>query len=173
MPELPEVETIRLGLQRYLVGHKIKSVEIRLPKIFTGNTGDIIGAKALDVKRFGKGLVIDFDNYYSLAIHLKLTGQLIYVDRNTGSKVKFSEKTGGSLPNKWTCVVFYLDKNSVLYYNDLRQFGWIKIVKTNEVLKLPFFKELGPEPFKDLTFEKFKEIVLKSNLVIKVLQMSE
>src|SRR3989344_1300794 len=106
MPELPEVETIRLGLQKYLVGHKILDVEVRLNKIVTGDTKHVIGAKITDVRRFGKGLVIDLDNHYSIAIHIKLTGQLIYRGKEVSRVSKVSRgKIGGDLPNKWTHVI--------------------------------------------------------------------
>jgi|SRR3989344_1969614 len=172
MPELPEVETIRLGLQKYVVGKTIENVEIRLPKILSGDPKEIVGAKIIDVRRFGKGLVIDLDNNHSIAIHIKLTGQFIYRDSETSS-LKLSPKTGGTLPNKWTHVIFKLSKSAVLYYNDLRQFGWIRIVKSDKIKEISFFKDLGPEFFKDLTFEKFSNITSKSNLKIKVLLMDQ
>ena len=89
MPELPEVETIKLGLQKYLLGHKILDVDIRLPKIFQGDPKDTKGAKIIGIRRFGKGLVIDLDNKNSIAIHIKLTGQLIYRGPET-KKTAFS-----------------------------------------------------------------------------------
>lgn len=170
MPELPEVETIRLGLQKYLVGYRIEGVEVRLRKIVTGNTAHVTGARVKGVRRFGKGLVIDLDSGYSLAIHVKLTGQLIYQEEKVS---RVSDKVGGKLPNKWTHVIFKLDKGAVLYYNDLRQFGWIKIVKTEDVPRLPFFKDLGPEFLKDLTQPIFTKIVQSSNLSIKPLLMDQ
>ncbi len=181
MPELPEVETIRLGLQKYLVGQRIEKLEVRLPKIFQGSAKQIEGAKIIGVRRFGKGLVIDLSNNYSLAIHIKLTGQLIYRGPETAKVVNVSkEKIGGELPNKWTHVIFKLDKNSFLYYNDLRQFGWIKIVKTDDVKNLPFFKELGPEPpvaasigVQPLTQELFEGVIKSSNVAIKPLLMDQ
>ena len=202
---MPEVETIRLGLQRYIVGKTIEDVEVRLHKMLTGNPKDIIGAKVIDVRRFGKGLVIDLNNGYSIAAHIKLTGQFTYRDSLT-SNIKLSPKVGLVLPNKFTHVIFKLKSQisnlkstsqiSKLYYNDLRQFGWIKIVKTDEIQKLPFFKELGPEPpvldysSSDrvrrgsrevssrqartiLTLELFKQILSRSNLAIKVLIMDQ
>ena len=172
MPELPEVETIRLGLQKYIVGKRIEDVEVRLLKILTGNLKDIIGAKVIDVRRFGKGLVIDLNNGYSIAAHIKLTGQFVYRDDST-SKLKLSPKVGSQIPNKFTHVTFKLDKGAYLHYNDIRQFGWIKVLKTEDLKTIPFFKELGPEFFKDLDLEKFKIIVSKSNLAIKVLIMDQ
>jgi len=185
MPELPEVETIKLGLQKHLVGKKIVNADVRLRRILSGDEKNIIGATVKDVKRFGKGLVIELDNDYSIAAHIKLTGQFIYRDSTT-SNLKLSPKVGTQIPNKFTHVIFKLkitDKNSkfknefgenaYLYYNDIRQFGWIKIVKSDKIKEISFFKDLGPEPLKDLTLQKFQEIVSKSNLAIKVLIMDQ
>jgi len=179
MPELPEVETIKLGLQKYIVGHKILDVEIRVPKIFQGNKANIINAKVTGIKRVGKGLTIELNNEFCLAVHLKMTGQLVYSGKET-KNVVLSQKTGGELPSKYSHVIFSLDNGATLYFNDLRRFGWIKVIKKNEVYNMPFFKEMGPEPFnntdlgqKKLTFEDFKTILPKSNLPIKVLLMDQ
>jgi formamidopyrimidine-DNA glycosylase len=171
MPELPEVETIRLGLQKYLVGHKIQGVEVFDRKIFTGREKDIVGAKIIAVRRFGKGLVIDLDNDYSIAVHIKLTGQLIYRGEET-KNILLSDKVGG-LPSKFTRVIFNLDKGARLFFNDIRRFAWMKIIKSSDVKNLPFFKEMGPEPFSGLTQEKFEEIIRSSKTVIKPLLMDQ
>ncbi|OGH24523.1 MAG: DNA-formamidopyrimidine glycosylase [Candidatus Levybacteria bacterium RIFCSPLOWO2_01_FULL_39_24] len=173
MPELPEVEIIRLGLQKYLVGRKIEDVEVRVPKIFVGDKKNVIGATITGLNRIGKGLIIELDNDFVLAVHLKMTGQLVYVDNKIKGPI-LSPKVGGEkLPSKYSHIIFTLDNNSFLYYNDLRRFGWIKVVRKDKLMQIPFFKELGPEPLKDLTLKKFKDIVLKSNLVIKVLLMDQ
>lgn len=174
MPELPEVETIRRGLEKYVVGHKIESVDEINKGIIQGDTSHILNAKITDVRRIGKGLILDLDNAYSLAIHIKLTGQLIYRDPETEKEPVNPEKVG-AIPNKFTHVVFHLSKleasgqklEAVLYYNDQRRFGWIKILETSRVMDLPFFKEMGPEPFAkdigsgqaDLTLELFQNII--------------
>lgn len=175
MPELPEVETIRIGLLKYLVGHKILEVLVKLPRIVTGDIRNIVGAKVLDIERFGKGLVINLSNGYSIAIHIKMTGQLIYNDLAfiKNRNIHLSKEKVGTIPNKFTHVIFTLDKNAMLYYNDIRQFGWIKIIKKQDLKTLAFFKELGPEPFKDLTYEYFESILKKSGLSIKVLIMDQ
>ena len=172
MPELPEVETIRKGLDKYLVGHKIEDVELKNAKLFTGDPKDIIGAKVKEIRRFGKGLVIDLDNSFSLAIHVKLTGQLIYRDDKT-KDIPVSPAKVGTIPNNFTHVIFHLDKGAKLYYNDQRRFGWIKVVKTDKVGEMSYFKGIGPEPFKDLTYEKFKSRVSVSPVVIKPLLMDQ
>ncbi|TSC89998.1 MAG: Formamidopyrimidine-DNA glycosylase [Microgenomates group bacterium Gr01-1014_5] len=178
MPELPEVETIRLGLERYVVGKKIVEVEVRLKKILQGDITKITGAKFKKIRRFGKALSLDLDNNYSIAIHVKMTGQLIWVSDE--SKVSRVSKAVGQLPNKFTHVIFKLDKGS-LYYNDIRQFGWLKIISTSDVEQMPFVRELGPEPpignrdgeREILTPEKFKQIVSGKNTKIKVLLMDQ
>ena len=172
MPELPEVETIRLGLQKYIVGKTIEDVEVRLRRIFSGDEKNIIGAKITSIDRFGKGLVINLNNKYSIAAHIKLTGQFVYRDDST-LKLKLSAKVGSQIPNKFTHVTFKLDKGAYLHYNDIRQFGWIKILKTEDLKTIPFFKDLGPEPFGGLTFEIFKNIISKNNTAIKPLIMDQ
>ena len=173
MPELPEVETIRMGLEKYLVGHKIKDVEVRLRRMVTGDARHVTGAKVTKIERFGKGLVIHLDNEHAIAVHIKLTGQLIYRGPNTPKNQMVSKTKVGTIPNKFTHVIFHLDSGGTLYYNDLRQFGWIKIVKEDEVSKLPFFKELGPEFMKDLTLERFAEILLKFGSPVKAVIMAQ
>lgn len=173
MPELPEVETIRLGLEKYLGGHTILGVDVKLRKLLTGDTKYIVGAKVAGVRRVGKGLIIDLDNEYSIAIHVKLTGQLIYRGPGVPERVDLSKEKVGSIPNKWTHVVFTLDKGGMLYYNDLRQFGWIKIVRTDKVSKLPFFEEMGPEPLDGLTLDIFQKIIASSNSPVKSVLMDQ
>lgn len=211
MPELPEVETIRLGLQKYLVGHTIEEIEVRLPKMVSGDIKFVHGARVKGVRRFGKGLVIDLANDYSIAVHIKMTGQLIYKSSKVPKGTKVSEKVGGELPNKFTHVIFHLshpelaaqkgraylvsgsqskkempkrvrhDNNrgdAVLYYNDIRQFGWIKIVKSEKLKEISFFKELGPELFPSagqpaLAVDQFKTILSKAKGPIKPLLMDQ
>ncbi len=177
MPELPEVETIRLGLQKYLVGHTIEDVEVKLPRIVTGDIQSISGAKITKVERFGKGLVIELNNNFCIAIHVKLTGQLIYQDAASNAAdakgAGVSKGKVGTVPNKFTHVIFSLDKGGMLYYNDFRQFGWIKIVETDDLKTLEFFRDLGPEFFKDLTLEKFIQALSSSSSPVKVIIMDQ
>ena len=162
MPELPEVETIRRGLEKYLVGHIIKDIEIRKPNILYGRVEDVINAKVTGARRFGKALVIDLDNNFSLAIHVKMTGQLIY-----------RKEKKDDLPHKFTHIVFNLDHDSILFYNDIRRFGWIKIMKTEEIEKMKFIQGLGHEMLKDLTQDIFKNILKGKKTNIKTLLMDQ
>lgn len=183
MPELPEVETIRMGLEKYLLGQKIEDVDVRLGKtIKDGDVKDLIGGKIERIRRFGKALSIDLSNGYSIAIHIKLTGQLIYDGPGKPKDARPSEKlVGKSLPDRHTHIIFKLGKGGVLYYRDIRQFGWIRILKTDKVETLPFIHELGPEPPAAkaiggqalLTPERFKEILGKKKTKIKPLLMDQ
>ncbi len=175
MPELPEVETIRAGLQKHLVGHTIKDIQINMAKQISGDVDAILGAIIMEVNRFGKGLVIDLDNGYSITIHVKMTGQMLYRNSKTTKQVIAGNAKVDitALPDKYTHVIFNLDKNAFLYYRDLRQFGWIKIVRSDSVASQPFFKSLGPEPLRDLKLEKFRTILNRRKTPIKMLLMDQ
>lgn len=173
MPELPEVESIKLQLNKYLVDHKIEAVDVRNLKIFEGKTSDVVGAKVRKVRRFAKVLSIDLSNGNSLVIHIKLTGQLIYRGPNLKTPKILSKKVVGGIPGPHTHVIFNLDKGGVFYYNDVRRFGWIRVIKTDEVEKTGFIGKLGPEPFKDLTLEYFEKVLSKTKRSIKVVLMDQ
>lgn len=169
MPELPEVETIRLQLVKYIKGSKILGVEILNPKYEILNKFQIINSKIANIRRFAKQLSIDLNNNYSILIHVKMTGQLIY----KGSKLSpvsysLSPKVIGGLGGKHTHVIFHFD-NGDLYYNDVRQFGWIRIANSEQVTA----NRYAPEPLKDLTFEIFSRIISSSRRNIKVLLMDQ
>ena len=181
MPELPEVEAIKLQLGRLLKGHKIVSVEVKSRKTFQGDGTKIIGGKVTGTRRFGKVSVIDLNNGCSILTHVKLTGQYIYRGPNLSNPKPLSPKVMGGIPGPHTLVTFNLDKGGNLYYNDVRRFGWIRVVKTSEVETEQFIKKLGPEPFgsaqghgpKILTLNIFKDILSKSGRPVKIVLMDQ
>lgn len=173
MPELPEVEAIKLQLAKYLIGHTVINVQINYAKTFTGNPKDIIGGKVIGTRRFGKVTVIDLDNGFSILTHVKMTGQYIYRGPNLPHPKELSEKVNGGVPGKHTHVIFKLDKGGMLYFNDVRKFGWIKIEKTDEVEKEKFISKLGQDPLNNMTPEKFKDILSKSARPIKLVIMDQ
>lgn len=177
MPELPEVETIRKGLETYLLSKIISDIEIRLAKQLLGDPQKAIGAEVIAVRRFGKGLVIDLSNDQSITIHIKMTGQLIYRGPEVPLTIPTHPGKVGKLPGPHTHVIFKLitkDKQGAfLFYNDIRQFGWIRILPTDDVKKMPFFKELGPEFFKDLDVKTFQWILAKNKMMVKVLLLDQ
>ncbi len=171
MPELPEVETIKNQLNRLIAGKKIAGVKVLLPKIIKLPVSRfkkaIVGAKIKRLNRRAKILIIKLDNDWTMLVHLKMTGQLIYVEKITvipaphqvrgGSRVK-----PGMTNQKYTHVVFYFTDGSRLLFNDLRQFGYVKLVKTAELNDF-FLKEgIGPEPMeKDFILADFQALLAK------------
>ncbi|MBR3270071.1 bifunctional DNA-formamidopyrimidine glycosylase/DNA-(apurinic or apyrimidinic site) lyase [Candidatus Saccharibacteria bacterium] len=162
MPELPEVETIRRGLSKFIVKDKIKKTTILCAKSFQGKP-EI--AKVKDIRRFGKALIIDLDNGKSLMIHLRMTGQLIYDGKERYAAGHPSENFVAELPNKQTRVIFELE-NGTLYFNDQRKFGFIKVLDTTEVENDPFIKKLAKEPWQ-MKEEEFYEKLQKHTTSIK------
>lgn len=173
MPELPEVETMRLQLAKFLAGHKIISIDVKNRKTFQGDERNILDTKILDIRRFGKVSVIDLANGYSILTHVKLTGQYIYRGPNLKNPSKLSSKVIGGIPGPHTLVIFNLDKEGELFYNDVRRFGWIRIEKTVDVEKEKFIVKLGPEPFKGLTLKVFQDILSKTSRAIKIVIMDQ
>lgn len=166
MPELPEVETMRIQLEKFLVGHVIDKIEIRDKRYEIRDKEKLVGTKIDGVRRFAKVTSIDLSNGYSILTHVKLTGQYIYRGPNlphvAEGSAGLSKKVVGGVPGPHTLIIFNLDRDGKLYYNDIRRFGWIKIVKTSEVENEPFVKKLGPEPFKGLALKVFQEILSKN-----------
>jgi len=135
MPELPEVETIKRQLNLLAAGKRIKAVEVLLPKIVKAPLAEfkkaVQGAKIKEFDRRAKIIIIGLDNGWSLLIHLKMSGQLIFDGQKT----------------KHTHVIFHFTNGHHLIFNDMRQFGYIKLVKTDELDKFLEKEKIGPEPF--------------------------
>lgn len=161
MPELPEVETVRAGLQALLPKRRIKTVTHDWPKGFPNAPADVAqfmrGSTVVGVRRRAKVLIIDLSSRYSLVIHLKMTGQLVF----RSDEARFgaghpSDSLVGELPDASTRVTVTFIDGSRLFFNDQRKFGWMRLLPTPEVEELDFFKKVGPEPLAaDFTGEDF------------------
>ena len=159
MPELPEVETIRRGLKDLIISQKIKKVTVSCEKSFFGDLTLVKGSVIKEIRRFGKALILDLDNNYSLMIHLRMTGQLIYDGKERYAAGHPSENFTSELPNKQTRVIIELE-NGTLFFNDQRKFGFIKVIKTEEIKKDAFIRKLAKEPW-EMTAEEFSEKLLR------------
>lgn len=166
MPELPEVTVVVNSLNEAIKGLVLESVEYDWAKKFFWNgfsIKDLKGAKIKGLRRIGKVIVIDLSNGFSFVIHLKLTGQLIYLDKKTrvsgGHPIP---PLNSPVPNSTTRVTFAFTNGGRLYFNDLRKFGWVKVVKTSEEsIKAAIGKtELGPDPM-IMKYEEFYERIKK------------
>lgn len=162
MPELPEVETVRRGLQELIVGKVIESAESDNPKSFPNSEVDVrnfmIGAKISAVRRRAKVLMIDLNNNYSLLIHLKMTGQLVYDGQSRFGAGHPNDSLIGALPDRSTRVSIRFETGDSLFFNDQRKFGWMRLLPTSEIPETPFMKKVGPEPLEDaFTLDIFKQ----------------
>ncbi len=181
MPELPEVETIVRDLKPKLKGKKIKDFWADRPKQLNFPINKfkkkIVGLTICDVRRRAKMIIIDLSEGLSLLFHLKITGQLIMRDKD--GKIfgggHFIAEYLRSLPNRFTHAIFTFTDGRKLYFNNMRLFGYIKILQTKEVKKLFEKMKIGPEPLeKSFTFAKFKEIIEKRKIAkIKPLLMDQ
>lgn len=161
MPELPEVETIRHGLAELLSGKVIAAHTHDWPKGFPNAPQDVqeflIGATITAVRRRAKVLIIDLSTNYSLVIHLKMTGQMVFRGRTVAFGAGHpSGSLVGDLPDKSTRVTFTFTDSSRLFFNDQRKFGWVRLLPTVQIEQLDFFKKVGPEPLAaDFTAKDF------------------
>lgn len=161
MPELPEVETIRLGLEKKIVGLKIQGVQVLNPRSFIGDPEEVKGAKIIRLWRRGKVLGIELDSV-TLLMHLKMSGQLVWIGDSKFAGGHPTEDMWGKMPNSHTRVIFSFSDGSNLFFNDQRKFGWIKIIENLKLKTENLLKRMGPEPLEsNFTWQALKENLLK------------
>ncbi len=157
MPELPEVETIRSQLKRLMVGKIVSKVDVGLARMVKLPLAKfrkiIIGSRIKKIRRRAKILIFELSGGWSILTHLKMSGRLIF--RPKGAKLQTQDA-------KWNHLIYYFKDGSRLFHNDLRQFGYVKLIKTDELAD--FFKKekTGPEPLdKNFKLKDFLEILKK------------
>lgn len=184
MPELPEVETIKGGLERKILGKKITGVKIRNRKIIKSQFNDFIkillNNSFTAISRVGKLLILKLaDKNNFLLIHLKMTGQLVYCfkDKLVAGGHSLSSRAnlsgiGDQLPNKYSHVVFKFKSGAELFFNDMRRFGYLKIVNESELKKI--IGEYGPEPLsRNFNVKRFREILAGRTTSIKAVLLNQ
>ena len=153
MPELPEVETVRRGLERLIVGRTIAHAHTDNPKSFPNSLDEVgaftIGATVVGIRRRAKVLLIDLDSGHTLVTHLKMTGQLVYRGEEQFGAGHPNDSLVGELPDRSTRVTLDFADGSRLFFNDQRKFGWMKLYPSLEVSEIDFMKKVGPEPLED------------------------
>lgn len=162
MPELPEVEIVRRGLEGLIVGKVVKTVQSDNPKSFPNANQDVeqflVESRVTDIRRRAKVLMIDLSTEYTLVVHLKMTGQLVYRGDESFGAGHPNDSLINELPDRSTRVVIEFSDGSHLYFNDQRKFGWMKLLPSLEVENIDFMKRVGPEPLEaDFTKEQFAE----------------
>lgn len=162
MPELPEVETVKRGLSKLIIRKQITKATSDNFKSFPNLPPEIkaflLGARIVAVRRRAKVIIIDLDTNYSLVIHLKMTGQLVYRGEENWGAGHPNDSLIGDLPDKTTHAELEFSDGSKLFFNDQRKFGWMKLLATPLVEDLPFFQTVGPEP---LTKQFTAEVLAK------------
>ena len=168
MPELPEVETIRRGLEPRLGGQTIVAVDVRVSKQFRGEPAMLEGRTIVGLWRRAKLLGLALEGGLTVLFHLKMTGQLIH--DSSGGRFAGGHPTAdlaGPMPNRSTAVIFQLQAanrgdSSTLYFNDQRKFGWIQVLPSGEDNEPGngLLRRLGPEPLA----ESFTPALLLSGL---------
>lgn len=173
MPELPEVETIRLQLETILPKLKIKAVEVKTARIFQGNSKLLVGKSIKGLRRFGKMLIIDLTGGLSIAVHLRMTGRLVFEKfkiKNLNFKL---DQEINYAKDKHTHIIITFTNGAKLYYHDVRKFGFVQIVPTRKVGEIGYIKNLGPEFLSNLTIAQFNKIVKFAKVPIKLLLLDQ
>ena len=154
MPELPEVETLRRGLERHLVGRTIVGGRVPNPKILAGSFDSpskflemVCGRRLTAASRRGKHLILDLDSGYHLLIHLKMRGQLLVVPREAADQ-------------KYLTLSLEFDDGRELRFHDMWTWGEARLTSASELRSHEAIGKLGVEPLS----EAFSSAVLKESL---------
>lgn len=161
---MPEVETLRRGLESNIRGARIESVAVIWPPFVVAPlahfSSAVVGQQISEIRRRGKALIVDLSGGSHLLLHLKMTGQIVVHEHDR--IVLFgghpTANITGPMPNAWTRMSFTLNAGRILYVNDQRKFARIRLVNTEELAADPFLLTLGPEPLSDeFTLATFRQ----------------
>lgn len=164
MPELPEVETIKRGLEPHLTGRTITDVRFIWENTAQGMTPaemttKLRGQKIKNLDRKGKFLVLRFESGSGLGIHLRMTGKLIVCDPAEDPE-----------NDKCARAVLLLDNGSRVLFSDARKFGRFYWIERGEH---PFWQRLGPDALYELTPEYFRNVVRQRKRIIKAILLDQ
>lgn len=158
MPELPEVETIRRGLDKFILHQKIQNVTILCEKSFRGDKKWLIGQEIIKVDRRGKALLIQLSNKMWMMVHLRMTGQMIFVGNEKFAAGHPDQGFTEEMPGRHTRVYFDFENGTHLYFNDQRKFGFIAVMDELGLQEDKFLSRLAPEPW-DMSADAFWEML--------------
>jgi formamidopyrimidine-DNA glycosylase len=141
MPELPEVETVRLGLEKVLVGHRLSEVRIMRPNLrfpFPDGFQDALKNKRVErLNRRGKYLLVELDSLMTLVAHLGMSGRF---------KIFLSNPPELEIHDH---VLFEIEGGASVRFNDPRRFGFMDLLETNKLKDSDILKNMGPEPLEN------------------------
>ena len=150
MPELPEVEVVKRSLQSFIKGRKIKKITIlnrklryKIKKNFENH---IKNQKIIFTKRRSKFLLLGLEKRNIILIHLGMTGKLFIFNQSSKQLLKTSFYYENKIDKKHNHLIFEFNRNMSLIYNDVRKFGFIKLISFRNFEKNNHLIHLGPEP---------------------------
>jgi len=179
MPELPEVEVVKRSLTRKVQNLIIQKVNIKDSKlryhIDKNKFRKITGLRIKKIERKSKFLLFFLNKNFIMMVHLGMTGKFFFVDRkNTKLKTSFYYNIDYKKEQKYDRVEFILNKNQKLIYNDVRKFGFIKLLHNKKYKNNFHLKHLGPEPLKNtFNYTYFKNYIKGRSRVIKDILMDQ
>ncbi len=177
MPELPEVEVVKRSLEKKILNLKVKRVRINdfnlRYKINKYRIDLLKGKRIQKIERRSKFLVFEISSNLIMLIHLGMTGKFFFINRDK-KKFKTSFYYNLDKNEKHDRIIFYLQNNQKLIYNDVRKFGFIKLYKSKDYKDIPHLKNLGPEPLsKYWNLKYFQKYIFNRNRNIKSILMDQ
>jgi len=167
VPELPEVETVRRGLERFAVGRRVNGVEVGRERTVRRTSRDAVvngltDTTILAANRRGKYLLLPLDSGDEVMIHLRMSGQVLVA-------------VAGTPRPPHTHVVLHLDDGNELWFVDPRTFGEVVVFDpTNVAVELPDLANLGPDPIADeITLRRFRQMLRSRRRLLKPLLLDQ
>ncbi len=179
MPELPEVEVVKRSLEKKILNLIIQKVKINDSKLrYNVNKEKIYklkGKKIEKIYRRSKFLIFQLTGKTYMLVHLGMTGKFFFIDKKKKKlKTSFYYKLDSEKDSKHDRIIFYLESNQKLIYNDVRKFGFIKFYNEDELDKSKHLKNLGPEPLNiEWNSTYFKRYILGRQRTIKDILMDQ
>jgi formamidopyrimidine-DNA glycosylase len=149
MPELPEVETVRRGLQPVMEGSRIVKMEVRRKDLRFPFQRDFVprlaGQTVTGLGRRAKYLLADLGSGDVLLMHLGMSGSFRVVEHDEASAPgQFHHPRGKDGAHDH--VVFHMSSGAAIIFNDPRRFGYMKVIARRALDEEPLLRGLGPEP---------------------------
>ena len=179
MPELPEVEVVKRSLESKIQNKIIKKVKINdiklRYKLNIKKISQLNNLKIKKIERRSKYLLFHFDKPIIMLVHLGMTGKFFFINENKKKfKTSFYYNLNEAKDQKYDRVIFLLKNRQKFIYNDLRKFGFIKLLSKNKIDKNLHLISLGPEPLsKYYNFNYFKNYIYQRKKTVKDLLMDQ
>jgi len=179
VPELPEVETIRRISADHLVGHCVRAVEITLPKLLRQSViktpAQLVGRTLISAGRRGKVLNLEFSEGVNLLIHFKLAGQwaVILPDGDRFVAGHPVPAPDGAFPHKSTHASMQFDDGRMVWYTDIRQFGWFNLLPADDVDEALAALALGPEATGPIDERRMSSLFARRTVPVKAVLLDQ